>query len=127
FEQLTGKNEVSIINDAYNASPTSMKAAIEVLKQLPGFKHKVVVLGDILELGKYSESLHRSVARAIDSPIEVVYTYGKDVEFIVEELKKSKKQLDMIHFNERDELMNKLQEHLTKDTIILFKASRGMK
>src|SRR5699024_9929022 len=46
FEWLEGKNNVSIINDAYNASPTSMKAAIEVVKQIEGYSHKGLVLGD---------------------------------------------------------------------------------
>ena len=81
FEWLTGKNGVALINDAYNASPTSMKAAIEVLKQISGYKQKIVVLGDILELGKYNETFHRSVGNAIDSPIDIVYTYGEGCTF----------------------------------------------
>src|SRR5699024_11431376 len=57
FEMIKGINGTSIINDAYNASPTSMKAAIEVVKALKGFQKKVLVLGDIFELGIYSKQL----------------------------------------------------------------------
>ena len=44
-----------IINDAYNASPTSMYAAIELIAHLPGYKNKILVLGDMLELGPEEE------------------------------------------------------------------------
>src|SRR5699024_9753467 len=46
FELLSEVNGVYIINDAYNASPTSMKAALEVVKEMEGFKEKVLILGD---------------------------------------------------------------------------------
>ena len=127
FEWLTGKNGVTIINDAYNASPTSMKAAIDVMKQLTGFKRKIVVLGDILELGEYSESLHRSVAQHISSPIDIVYTYGNEARVISQEIIKRKKGIESSHFDDKEELINKLQEHANDNTVMLFKASRGMK
>src|SRR5699024_816591 len=76
FELKSGPNDVALINDAYNASPTSMKAAIEVVKQLPDYENKVLVLGDILELGGDSESYHQSIAEVVDDNITAVYTYG---------------------------------------------------
>lgn len=127
FEKMIGKNGVTIINDAYNASPTSMKAAIEVLKQLSGYKRKVVVLGDILELGPYSESLHRTVAEKIDHPIDIVLTYGDAVKVIVDKIKAHKKNIEAIHFDDRDKLLSHLEKYVMEDTVILFKASRGMK
>ena len=127
FEQLIGRNGVTLINDAYNASPTSMKAAIEVVKQLSGYKDKIVVLGDVLELGEYSESLHRSIADVIDTNIQYVYLYGDATKFIHDAL--ITKQLDMHiqHFTNKDALLEKLVKHTNKETMILFKASRGMK
>src|SRR5699024_996331 len=95
FEQIKGKNSVTLINDAYNASPTSMKAAIEVVKQLSGFKEKVIVLGDVLELGDYTETLHRQIADAIDEGIQYVYLYGESARFIHEAL--NDKQVDIHH------------------------------
>lgn len=127
FEWLTGKNGVTVINDAYNASPTSMKGAIDVLKQITGFERKIVVLGDILELGEYSEVFHRSVGNHISAPIDIVYTYGKDARFISQEIIDQRKELKTYHFMDKEQLIEKLREHLDDKTIILFKASRGMK
>lgn len=126
FELMKGKNGVSIINDAYNASPTSMKAAIEVLIQLTGFSKKIVVLGDILELGHYSDSLHRSVATAIDTNIDHVFTFGKSAKLISDEVSVQKRSIETKHFETKEALIKTLETYLSKDTIILFKASRGM-
>lgn len=127
FELLEGKFGVTIVNDAYNASPTSMKAAIEVIKQLEGFQERVLILGDIFELGEQSEILHRSVANTIEQPITAVFTYGKDVKYIAEEVTKHKPNIVCVHFDSREELLKKIQTYLNEKTILLFKASRGMK
>lgn len=126
FEMQNGPHGVSLINDAYNASPTSMKAAIDVVKQLPGYIHKVLVLGDILELGDESESFHRSVAQVINNDITAVYTYGSDAKVITDSLKKRTQSITGKHFNTKEALIKQLQAHLKGDTIILFKASRKM-
>lgn len=126
FEKIIGKNDVTLINDAYNASPTSMKAAIEIVKQLQGYDHRVVVLGDVLELGDFSQDLHRSIAEVIEAPINVVYTYGKDAEIITELVKEKFPSIMAKHFTSREGLTDSLQQWTQKETIILFKASRGM-
>ena len=126
FETVMGRNGVTIINDAYNASPTSMKAAIEVVKHLNGFKHKVLVLGDIFELGHYAEELHRSVASAIDAHITVLFTYGKHAKHIVEAVDEQLVNLNRQHFTSQEELTKALEPYLKPDTVILCKASRGM-
>lgn len=126
FEFLQGKNRAQIINDAYNASPTSMKAAIDVVKALSKGKKKIIVLGDILELGKYSESFHRSIADAIEPPIDIVFTYGQQAKFIIESLQERESTVQFQHFPTKAELEEALQGYLNPNTIILFKASRGM-
>src|SRR5699024_12699807 len=80
FEQIHGKNDALLINDAYNASITSTKEAIEVVKALDGFKEKVLVLGDVLELGSYAKEMHCSIDESIDNNITQVYTYGHNAE-----------------------------------------------
>ncbi|MFD2133034.1 UDP-N-acetylmuramoyl-tripeptide--D-alanyl-D-alanine ligase [Pseudogracilibacillus auburnensis] len=126
FELLKGKNGVSIINDAYNASATSMKAAIMVMKQMDGFNQKIVVLGDILELGEYAKTLHRSVAEVIDQPIDVLFTYGNHAKIISDEVKRTKSGIRSNHFDTKEALLKGLENYIQKDTLILFKASRGM-
>lgn len=127
FELIKGKNNVSIINDAYNASPTSMKAAIDVVKDMKGYEEKVLVLGDIFELGEHSERLHRSVATIIDDSITALYTYGEMAKYITEEINKGPFRGRVNHFDHKDELIDQLAlNHMRDTTLILFKASRGM-
>lgn len=126
FQWLNGKNGVTIIDDAYNASPTSMKAAIEVVKELSSFESKILVLGDIYELGSHSDELHRSVASVIDSPIDVLFTYGEAAHLISQEVLKAAKPIKLKHFETIEELIEELQHYLIKENLIFFKASRGM-
>ncbi|RLL45235.1 UDP-N-acetylmuramoyl-tripeptide--D-alanyl-D-alanine ligase [Oceanobacillus piezotolerans] len=127
FELLKGKNQVSIINDAYNASPTSMKAAIEVVKQMDGFKDRVVILGDVLELGEHAERLHRSVADVITAPVSAVFTLGEYTHVISEIISKTNHSILAKHFHSREELVDALKPYLREDCLLLFKASRGLK
>lgn len=124
FELIKGKNDVTLINDAYNASATSMQASIDVLKQLDGFERKIVVLADILELGQFSETYHRQVAHAFDQSIDYIFTVGHDARFISDQA--SKNGMETKHFTSKDDLTEHLQSFLDEKTIILFKGSRGM-
>lgn len=126
FQFLTGKNNVTIINDAYNASPTSMMAAIEAVKSIDVFTNKVLVLGDIFELGERTEYFHRSIAEVIDDPISTVFTYGDAASAISEEVHKKNPEIACKHFMSREQLTEELNFYLNEDTILLFKASRGM-
>ena len=126
FEMIKGKNGTSIINDAYNASPTSIKAAIEVVKELTGYKNKVLVLGDVFELGSHSKELHESIADVIESPITTLFTMGEEIQATGKKVNEKESDIYSQHFNSADELINSIQAYLNEDTLILFKASRGM-
>lgn len=126
FESFTGMNDVSIINDAYNASPTSMKAAIEVVKQMEGYHEKVLILGDVLELGDHSERLHQSISDVIGSPITALFTYGTEAQFISGCVKEKENNIVCTHFDSRDKLLDALEPYLRKHNLLLFKASRSM-
>lgn len=127
FELLKGINDVSIINDAYNASATSMKAAIEVAKQMSGFQQKVLVLGDILELGDRAREFHESVAEVIEAPITVLFTYGNHAKWIQAAVQTKSDTLVCTHFASKEDLVQALAPYLTKNSLLLFKASRGLK
>ncbi|MEI3606724.1 UDP-N-acetylmuramoyl-tripeptide--D-alanyl-D-alanine ligase [Pseudogracilibacillus sp. SE30717A] len=127
FEKMTGKNGATIINDAYNASATSMKAGIEVVKQLSGFKHKGLVLGDILELGEHAKTLHLTVADVIDESIQFVYTFGESANEISALVKNEHPTIRCKHFLTKSDLTHELSKELNADTLLFFKASRGMK
>ncbi|AIF43846.1 UDP-N-acetylmuramoyl-tripeptide--D-alanyl-D-alanine ligase [Virgibacillus sp. SK37] len=127
FQLVQGINGVSVINDAYNASPTSMIASIEVMKQMEGYGERILVLGDVLELGDYSEELHRSIAHEIKHPITVLYTFGIEAKYIYDEVSRMSSEIKIEHFSSKEDLVRDLEPFLNDETIILVKASRGLK
>ncbi|WP_153462504.1 UDP-N-acetylmuramoyl-tripeptide--D-alanyl-D-alanine ligase [Sediminibacillus terrae] len=125
FEFVSGRNHSTIINDAYNASPTSMKASINVVQQLSGYQRKVLVLGDIFELGEQASTLHRQVAEAINQDIDVLFTVGSNAQEISDA---KKNELPLVkHFEALGDLTTALLPLLEEGTLVLLKASRGMK
>lgn len=127
FEVLKGRNGVTIINDAYNASPTSMKAAINVVKDITGYQQKIVVLGDMFELGSKSKDFHRSIAEVISPSVAYVCTIGEDAKEISEAVADRFPMIYTNHFKNKEDAILFLQGYLSPSTLILFKASRGMK
>ncbi|MEM1505062.1 UDP-N-acetylmuramoyl-tripeptide--D-alanyl-D-alanine ligase [Domibacillus sp. 8LH] len=128
MEWVEGKNGVKIINDAYNASPTSVKAAVSLVADLPSISKKIVVLGDMLELGLDEELFHYQTGQAIDADkIDYVFTYGTLGQFIASGAKGSFGSERVFSFQDKDELVQSLQEMLQGGELILVKASRGMK
>ncbi|QED46356.1 UDP-N-acetylmuramoyl-tripeptide--D-alanyl-D-alanine ligase [Cytobacillus dafuensis] len=127
-ELLQGKKGEKIINDAYNASPTSMLAAIELISQLPGYKKKILVLGDMLELGPQEKEFHIKMGESIDSDkIDYVFTFGKLGECIAEGAKTKLADDRVFAFTEKLPLIEKLEKLVNEETIVLVKASRGMR
>lgn len=127
-ELLQGKMGEKIINDAYNASPTSMHAAIELIAHLPGYQSKILVLGDMLELGPEEEEFHRKMGESIDSnKIDYVFTFGNLGKHIAEGAKISLPANRVYAFTEKQLLIDELKKLVNEETIILVKASRGMR
>ncbi len=113
-----------LICDYYNANPESLKAALIYLKQLSS-KNKTAIIGDMLELGKSSAELHKSLIPVIiDSGVQKVLLVGNYVKHIYNELPK---EIEKLHFNNVDSLIEQLDKLLTGDEIILIKGSRGIK
>lgn len=73
---LNGKNNSVIIDDSYNASPAAVEKALETLKMFPGAKRKIAVLGDMLELGRYSMIEHERIARIAGESADIIVTVG---------------------------------------------------
>ncbi|KGA97015.1 UDP-N-acetylmuramoylalanyl-D-glutamate--2,6-diaminopimelate ligase [Alkalihalobacillus alcalophilus ATCC 27647 = CGMCC 1.3604] len=129
LEKTTGPFGELVINDAYNASPTSMKAAIETVKEMPTFEKKIVVLGDLYELGEKEEELHRSIAAAITPPITTVIWVGDFVHWMHDEWSKhyATSSTAAFYFKTKEEAVKTIRSYVDDQTVILFKASRGMK
>lgn len=122
------KNNITIINDSYNASFESMKASITSLKNINS-KRKIAVLGDMLELGNFAEKLHRDVGTEIfKNNIDQLFLLGENAKFIGEEAKKQGYKAENIYyFKERKSLLNKIIEQSQSGDTILFKASNSIK
>ncbi len=121
------KDGVTVINDAYNASYDSMKAAIEYLQGLPG-ERKIAVLGDMFELGKFSEEIHRKVGiEVFTHKIDMLVTVGKESKYIAEEVKYLGMSKDNVaSFDTTEEAINYLNKTLRKNDVVLLKAANGM-
>ena len=121
------KDDVTVINDAYNASYDSMKAAIEYLQGLPGGR-KIAVLGDMFELGKYSEEIHRKVGiEVFTHKIDMLVTVGNESKYIAEEVKYlGMPKENVTSFNTTEEATDYLNNILNKNDVVLLKAAHGM-
>lgn len=124
FELVDGQNGALLVNDCYNASPTSMKAALETLKALPRFERRVAVLGDMYELGKDEEALHKQVAEVIGAPITHIVTIGAKGKWIADALRPDKSGLVIRSFETKALALPFLRTLLEDKTVMLFKASR---
>jgi UDP-N-acetylmuramoyl-tripeptide--D-alanyl-D-alanine ligase len=120
-----GNGRATLINDAYNASPASMRAAIDVLAQSGGGRQRVAVLGTMRELGVHAPRLHEEIARAaLASPVEIVAGMGE----IGEALRAvGSSDPRVVVAGDVDELWVALEPRLAPDAVILLKASRGVK
>lgn len=105
-----------------------MKAAIQLTESLEGYGKKMLVLGDMLELGDLEETFHKECG-AVISPdkIDRVFTYGKLGAFIAEGALKHFEKDRVSHYTEKVDLLQAVKENASKGDLILFKASRGMK
>lgn len=121
------KNNITIINDAYNASYDSMKAALEYLKELPG-NRKIAVLGDMFELGDFAEEIHRKVGtEVVTHKVDMLVTVGKLANYIADEAEYIGMPKDqVIRLNTTTEAINYLNGNLEKDDVVLLKAANGM-
>ena len=118
--QVIKSGSNTIILDAYNANPDSVKAALNNLLKMEG-KRKIVILGDMFELGEISESEHRQIGKFTKSAdFDEVYFCGRNMAVAAKENQKA------VHFKMTKDLDNFLKNHNFKDSLILIKGSRGM-
>ncbi|MDP4086417.1 MAG: UDP-N-acetylmuramoyl-tripeptide--D-alanyl-D-alanine ligase [Bacillota bacterium] len=128
MELVEGKHGEKVINDAYNASPTSMLAAIELVSNLQGYTKKILVLGDMLELGPQEEQYHLQVGKELHAKkISMLFTYGNLGLKIAEGARAVLGEEKVFAYTNKQELIDELKKHVDEATLVLVKASRGMK
>ncbi len=130
FIPVKGRSEIirrnfTIIQDSYNANPSSMLLALDILRKANG--RRIAVLADMLELGHLSHSLHAMIGKDISEnhSADIVLAYGSDSRNVIENIKNTK--IEKYFFRSQEELIDKLRNIVQKDDTILVKASHGMR
>jgi len=120
--------EVTIVNDAYNANPTSVKAVLsEFISSFPS-RRKMVVLGDMLELGRTSQKFHQEIGKIVAaSQIHNLIAIGEDARFIAQAAGKwGMERKNIFSFKDKKVASRKLKELLKPKDAVLIKGSRKM-
>lgn len=124
---IKGIKDTIILDGSYNASPSSMMSALRALQEINGNK-KIAVLGDMLELGKFSSEEHRKIGRFAKEVADYIITVGS----WSEEVKKAAvlnnfEKEKVFAFKNTEEAIKKLEEIVEKEDVILIKGSQGIR
>jgi UDP-N-acetylmuramoyl-tripeptide--D-alanyl-D-alanine ligase len=115
-----------LIDDTYNASPLSMRAALDTLKELPA-ERKIAVLGDMLEIGKYAIEAHESIGDEVSRAADVLVTVGERAKFIASTARDAGMPKENIFsFDTAEEAVAPLERMMRKGDLVLLKGSHAM-
>jgi len=121
---IKGIKNSLIVDDSYNAALLSMEAALDSLKIFK--QRKIVVLGDMLEIGEYAPEAHKIVGRKAAEIADMVFCVGSRSKFIAEAARKNNCD-KVFEFDDSDQARLAVQETIQENDVILIKGSRGMK
>jgi len=124
---IINKSGITIINDTYNANPSSVKAAIQVLS---GYQtRKIAILGDMLELGRDSSKYHGEIGKTIVADkIDILIAIGqKSKETADKALKCGMKKTNVLYFEKKETAVQIIKDLIKTNDVILVKGSRDMK
>jgi UDP-N-acetylmuramoyl-tripeptide--D-alanyl-D-alanine ligase len=121
--QLLEKRSNLIILDAYNANPSSMEVAVHTFGQMTGKKYKMVILGDMYELGESTLSEHKKLGELVSNyNFDKICFTGKHIQVAL-----TTAPIRSLYFPDPFSFRNWLQDSKLEDHLILIKGSRGMK
>ena len=126
-QNIVSHGGVTFIEDCYNASPDSMKAALSILKdQTPGEGgRRIALLGDMLELGTASESAHRQTGEWAAQNADILVAYGPLSTAMAQEA--ANRGISAVHCQTAQEVVEYLRRTLRPGDVVLAKASHAMK
>lgn len=126
---IPGKNNSLIIDDTYNASPIAMQKAIEALSTVKNNGNKIAILGDMMEIGKYSSDEHKKVGEQIfKSKIDILITVGIRAKQISESAVESGMDNNSVfHFKDYKDVSEKVFAFLKPRSVVLLKASQSIR
>lgn len=116
-----GINNSRVIDDTYNANPTSLKAALNVLRDFPGKRY--LALGDMGELGTNTNELHMDAGKyAKETGVDSLYSFGKLAAYAAKEFGEKG-----FCYERHEDMIDALHHELSQDVTLLVKGSRSMK
>jgi UDP-N-acetylmuramoyl-tripeptide--D-alanyl-D-alanine ligase len=126
--QLDDLNGVSLLNDAYNANPASVKAALETLKTLPTRGRRIAIIGDMRELGPTAEKLHEEVGEfAATCSLHLLVCVGELSRHVAEAAIKGGMTEDRVkRFPDAEATAKEIVDQIADGDVVLLKASRGI-
>ena len=124
-QNIVHKAGVTVIEDCYNASPDSMRAALDVLKDQPA-ERRVALLGDMLELGSVSEEAHRQVGEwAAEAGVDLLIAYGPLSAAMAQAA--AEKGVTTLHCETEQDVVGYVRQNVHAGDALLAKASHAMK
>ena len=119
---------VTLFDDCYNANPQSLRAAVRVLAGLHGYRRRVLVMGDMLELGERSAELHRELGReAARAGVDSILLVGTQVTAAAAGAREAGLGTEsLVHFGSAEEAALGATELVRSGDVVLVKGSRGM-
>ncbi len=125
--QVASHGGVAMILDCYNANPGSLEAATDELVARSGDRRRLVVLGDMMELGLASEELHRDAGRRLAGQVDVLWCIGNEARAAVEGALEAGLHPEQVFWSATtDAAIEERHVRLTRGDAVLFKGSRGM-
>lgn len=121
--EFVRRKGILFLNDSYNASELSVKAALETLPKPEGEGRRIAVLGSMMELGKFSESCHQRVGEHALDYVEQMFCLGEECSSIHRIWQSAGR--PVLLFKSRDELVASLKKHLKEEDVVLLKGSRA--
>ena len=130
---IPGVKQTIIIDDCYNASPLSMHAAIDAMRDLPPRRgsgqagRKIAVLGDMLEIGKYAIEGHERIGKIVAGVADILVTVGPRAKFIADAAREAgMKRSNILEFDTADEAKKPIEKLMKPGDLVLVKGSHAM-
>jgi len=121
--------DIIAINDGYNSSPSSMSAALDEFSQLPAPGRRIFICGDMLELGKDTERLHKEIGKKVaSSKVDILWTVGPFSRFVAEgAIDNGMSGENIFSYDTSEETSSLIASQLKSKDTVLIKGSRRMK
>jgi len=124
---IDGINNSIVFDDTYNSSPVAVMAALDLLEDIPA-ERKIAVLGDMMELGKYTIDEHKKIGRILKGKVDMIFTVGPRSKFSADEARAvGFKPENIFVFSTADEAKAVLRDKIKEGDLILVKGSQSMR